>query len=250
MAVGCLRLGMRFLARKEGSWLRLCPQQVAPPLASPSAAGLLVNAEESLWVEAVEPTLRPVLEAQRNFVVGEELQVLVAEPGDMFGQWISAEIASDGDWPSMYHIRVKEPASGNCIRRENVPMWTSKKKGSDATGQQIDFGVLIHDKSDTEFVRNEWNSLALQLGSASFHVLIPDLHSAPEVLRPGKLTGETLREVFSRTLCSRNRMIPARYHSVIRPKAIVMGSSWGADMAAEVAALDDVVAVAMVSPLI
>eukprot|EP00439_Symbiodinium_sp_Y106_P086715 s236_g35.t1 len=110
------------------------------------------------------------------------------------------------------------------------------------------FAVLIHDKPDTEFVRNEWNSVALQLGSASFHVLIPDLHSAPEVLRPGKLTGETLREVFSRTLCSRNRMIPARYHSVIRPKAIVMGSSWGADMAAEVAALDDVVAVALVSP--
>ncbi|CAE7236086.1 unnamed protein product [Symbiodinium sp. KB8] len=112
------------------------------------------------------------------------------------------------------------------------------------------FVVLIHDKPDAESVRNEWNSLARKLGSASFHVLIPDLHSAPEVLRPGKLTGETLREVFSRTLCSRNRMIPARYHSVIRPKAIVMGSSWGADMAAEVAALDDVVALAMVSPQI
>ncbi|CAE7265091.1 unnamed protein product [Symbiodinium microadriaticum] len=149
MAVGCLRLGMRFLARKEGSWLRLCPQHVAPPLASPSAAGLLVNAEESLWVAAVEPTLRPVLEAQRNFVVGEELQVLVAEPGDFFGHWISAEIASDGDWPSMYHILVKagaltcfnklpmhhliceDPASGNCIRRENVPMWYLRKPEED-----------------------------------------------------------------------------------------------------------------------
>ncbi|CAE7246956.1 unnamed protein product [Symbiodinium sp. CCMP2592] len=129
MAVGCLRLGMRFLARKEGSWLRLCPQHVAPPLASPSAAGLLVNAEESLWVEAVEPTLRPVLEAQRNFVAGEELQVLVAEPGDFFGHWISAEIASDGDWPSMYHILVK--AGTLTMRRENVPMWYLRKPDED-----------------------------------------------------------------------------------------------------------------------
>mmetsp|Transcript_57 Transcript_57/g.109 ORF Transcript_57/g.109 Transcript_57/m.109 type:complete len:129 (+) Transcript_57:3-389(+) len=43
-------------------------------------------------------------------------------------------------------------------------------------------------------------------------------------------------------------MIPARYHSVIRPKAIVMGVSWGAIMAAEAAALDDIVAVVLVTP--
>ncbi|CAJ1357212.1 unnamed protein product [Effrenium voratum] len=97
-------------------------------------------------------------------------------------------------------------------------------------------------------VREEWTPVAQKLAAASFHVLAPDFHSAPAQLRPGTLSGEVLRDLFQNTLCSRNHMIPARYHSVIRPKAIVMGKSWGARMAAEVASLDDIVATALVTP--
>ncbi|CAJ1439221.1 unnamed protein product [Effrenium voratum] len=104
------------------------------------------------------------------------------------------------------------------------------------------FIVLIHGMRDTQSVREEWTPVAQKLAAASFHVLAPDFHSAPAQLRPGTLSGEVLRDLFQNTLCSRNHMIPARYHSVIRPKAIVMGKSWGARMAAEVASLDDIVA--------
>ena len=107
--------------------------------------------------------------------------------------------------------------------------------------------VLIHGMKDAEFIRNEWNQVAHKLAAACFHVIVPDFHSAPELLRPGRLTGEALRELFP-TLCSRNHMIPSRYRSVIRPKAIIMGKSWGARMAAEVGALDDIVAVGLVTP--
>ncbi|CAK9099747.1 unnamed protein product [Durusdinium trenchii] len=100
---------------------------------------------------------------------------------------------------------------------------------------------------DSEQIRNEWNEVARRLAAASFHVLVPDFHSAPSPLRPGRLSGEVVRELFP-TLCTRNHMIPSRYKSVIRPKAIVMGKSWGARMAAEVAALDDIVAVGLVVP--
>lgn len=44
---------------------------------------------------------------------------------------------------------------------------------------------------------------------------VPDFHSAPAQLRPGRLTGEALRELFP-TLCARNHMIPSRYKSVVR----------------------------------
>ncbi|CAE7470026.1 EEF1AKMT3 [Symbiodinium natans] len=319
MPTGFLRLGMRFLARREGYWLRLCPQRIAPPLASPSAAGLEVHAEESLWVEAVEPTLRNLvanrgrghpMSLRHSVIVGGNGLFMFHSTHWSIGQmkgmstkfvteyaalcpnnwrfwWLSRfeaaeQIASNADWPSMYHINVKaghrcveltawrrglamirliargfelffpstwgfdERCGGSGALDESPPTTPEDQLSSNATAMTPYAKCLSMQRS----ARNEWNDVARQLASASFHVLIPDLHSAPEALRPGKLTGEVLRELFARTLCSRNRMIPARYHSVIRPKAIVMGASWGAGMAAEVAALDDVVAVAMVSPLI
>lgn len=66
MGCGVLRLGMRFYAVPQSAWLRLSVQSVRPPLASPSAAGLEVDAE--LWVEAQEPIIRPVRE--QSFVPG------------------------------------------------------------------------------------------------------------------------------------------------------------------------------------
>ena len=56
MGCGVLRLGMRFYATPCGACLRLSPQSVRPPLASPSAAGLDVDSE--LYVEAKEPMIR------------------------------------------------------------------------------------------------------------------------------------------------------------------------------------------------
>eukprot|EP00913_Durusdinium_trenchii_P022525 g21160.t1 len=72
-------------------------------------------------------------------------------------------------------------------------------------------------------IRNEWNEVARRLAAASFHVLVPDFHSAPSPLRPGRLSGEVVRELFP-TLCTRNHMIPSRYKSVIRLLCSVLGS--------------------------
>eukprot|EP00438_Fugacium_kawagutii_P024575 Skav223355 [mRNA] locus=scaffold200:478665:502432:+ [translate_table: standard] len=77
--------------------------------------------------------------------------------------------------------------------------------------------VLIHGMKDDESIRNEWNQVAVKLATASFHVIVPDFHSAPELLRPGRLSGEVLRDLFP-TLCSRNHMIPSRYSAVASPR--------------------------------
>lgn len=111
---------------------------------------------------------------------------------------------------------------------------------------QLPLVVLVH--GVTESSADEWNEVAERLSESGFHVLVPDFHSAPEQLQPGALTGEVFRELLSSTLMPRNRMVPARYHAVVKPKAVVMGKSWGARMAAEAGALDNVVGVALVVP--
>mmetsp|Transcript_63305 Transcript_63305/g.103846 ORF Transcript_63305/g.103846 Transcript_63305/m.103846 type:complete len:168 (-) Transcript_63305:2-505(-) len=124
MGTGFLRFGMRFLAIPEAGWLRLCPQSIRPPLASPSAAGLEVE-HENLWVEATEPTIRPVLEDQRCFSPGDQVEVIVGEPGPRLGEWLPCQIQSPGDWPGTYHIFVENH------ERNNIPMWYFRTPGDD-----------------------------------------------------------------------------------------------------------------------
>lgn len=108
--------------------------------------------------------------------------------------------------------------------------------------------VLVHGMMDNDDIRNEWNPVALQLADKGFHVLLPDFHSGPEVLRPERLTGDDFRELMLSTLLHQNQMVPSRYMAVVKPKAVVMGKSWGARMAAEAATLEGVVAAALVVP--
>lgn len=109
--------------------------------------------------------------------------------------------------------------------------------------------VLVHGMMDSDVVREEWNPVALQLAAAGFHVLLPDFHSGPEELRPGRLTADGFRELMQSTLLHQNEQVPSRYKSAVKAKAVVMGKSWGAYVAAEAAAgLEEVVATALVVP--
>jgi len=108
--------------------------------------------------------------------------------------------------------------------------------------------ILVHGITDSDFIRSEFNPVALKLAIDGFHVLVPDFHSAPATLRPDKLTGEVLRELLTGTLAHRNEFVPSRYRTVVRPKMVVMGKSWGARMAAEAGALEEVIGVALVVP--
>lgn len=108
--------------------------------------------------------------------------------------------------------------------------------------------LLIHGMMDNDFIHNEWNPVALRLAALGYHVLMPNFHSGPEGLRPGKLTGETLRQLISGSISEANSMIPARYRTVVKPRLSVMGKSWGARMASEAGALSEVVAVGLVVP--
>lgn len=108
--------------------------------------------------------------------------------------------------------------------------------------------VLVHGRTDSKAVREEWAPVAQRLAKRGFHALLPDFHSGPPQLQPGALTGEVFRRLLSDTLLRRNQMVPLRYQTVVRPKALVMGKSWGAQMAAEAGALENVVGAALVVP--
>lgn len=110
--------------------------------------------------------------------------------------------------------------------------------------------IAIHGITDSDFIRNEWNAVAQRLAALhpGFHVIVPDFHSGPPELRPSSLTGDVLRELISGTLLPMNSFIPVQYQTAIRPKAVVLGKSWGARMACEAGALDENIAVVLVVP--
>lgn len=108
--------------------------------------------------------------------------------------------------------------------------------------------ICIHGIKDNDFIRDEWNPVALRLADEGFHVLVPDFHSAPDLLRPGKMSGESVRILVEDLASNLDGFVPLRYRSSMIPKVAVFGKSWGARMAAEAAALPQVVGVALVAP--
>ncbi|CAK0888625.1 unnamed protein product [Prorocentrum cordatum] len=114
--------------------------------------------------------------------------------------------------------------------------------------------ILVHGKrSATPWTPGgewkDWNPAALQMAAAGFHVLLPDFHSGPVELRPGRLTVDAFRELMRSTLLPQNEQLPSRYRSAVKAKAVVVGKAWGAHVAAEAAAeMEEVVATALVVP--
>jgi len=108
--------------------------------------------------------------------------------------------------------------------------------------------VLVHGMMDNDYIRNEWNPVAQKLAENDFHVIVPDFHSAPTMLQPDVLVQDDFKELLLNSFLPRNRMVPARYHSSVKPKALVMGKSWGARMAAEAGDMEQVVGVGLVVP--
>eukprot|EP00933_Yihiella_yeosuensis_P035726 TRINITY_DN29311_c0_g1_i1.p1 TRINITY_DN29311_c0_g1~~TRINITY_DN29311_c0_g1_i1.p1 ORF type:complete len:141 (+),score=18.37 TRINITY_DN29311_c0_g1_i1:231-653(+) len=120
-----------------GFWLRLCEQDVPPPLMSPSSTGLAVAEHDEFWVEGSEPHLRPVLGSQELFTTGEILEVMVGHPGEHFGLWVPVEILSKGDWPKSYHLKLLQQKMASTPGKEervsNVPMWYLRRPSDHET---------------------------------------------------------------------------------------------------------------------
>jgi len=110
--------------------------------------------------------------------------------------------------------------------------------------------ICIHGMMDNDFIRNEWNAVAGGLAKEGFHVVLPDFHSAPAVVRPGACSGDDVRKLVVDLALELDGFVPARYRSVAPPRIAVMGKSWGAKMAAEAGALQQVVAVGLVTPAV
>lgn len=109
--------------------------------------------------------------------------------------------------------------------------------------------LCFHGMTDSPFIRDEWNAVAYRLAEEGFHVVVPDFHSAPEALQPGRATGDRVREVVAE-LAQHLGAVPTRYHAAVAPKLVVLGKSWGGRMAAEAAALPQVIGVGLVAPAI
>eukprot|EP00929_Paragymnodinium_shiwhaense_P092440 TRINITY_DN52359_c0_g1_i1.p1 TRINITY_DN52359_c0_g1~~TRINITY_DN52359_c0_g1_i1.p1 ORF type:complete len:269 (+),score=47.89 TRINITY_DN52359_c0_g1_i1:67-807(+) len=110
--------------------------------------------------------------------------------------------------------------------------------------------ILVHGMMNNDYIRNEWNPVALQLAEKDFHVIVPDFHSGSQKMRPGSMSGDDFRRLVSDYFAHRNEMVPSRYRASVSPKVLVMGKSWGAKMAAAAGSLDAVVATAFVVPAI
>lgn len=152
------------------------------------------------------------------------------------------------------HLAVSCLLGGTGAVAAEIPKWEAMETPFGEM-QVREFGepsgplaVLVHGMGDSDYIREEFNPVATRLADEGFHVLLPNFHSAPRELRPGRLTGEVFRELLSGPLSHRNEMIPSRYRAAAKPRMLVMGKSWGARMAAEAGALDEVVATALVVP--
>mmetsp|Transcript_54280 Transcript_54280/g.115829 ORF Transcript_54280/g.115829 Transcript_54280/m.115829 type:complete len:251 (+) Transcript_54280:152-904(+) len=110
--------------------------------------------------------------------------------------------------------------------------------------------ICIHGAMNNEFIRGEWDEIALKLAEAGYHVLIPNFHSGPKTTTPRHTNSDDVRALIVDLAFTLDGFVPSRYKAVAAPKVFVLGKSWGGRQAAEIALLPQVVGAALVAPAI